>query len=386
MSVMKRKILISVAIALICLISLPAQSNSGGNSRGSTGGSSGGGNGSAGSDTNSAVAEITYVEGESFDILDSSGRNLEVDPYNAIGTELSEGVTVLTYENTFIELELLESRHIIKIAENTDFRLESIKSGSETRFRMLYGSVRAKVGKLTRSESFRIKSNEAVAGVRGTDFGMTVVVPREGKEEKPETSVYCFKGEVEVIPVAPNIEVKKPVVIRANEMVSIAPLTEEEPVKVQPIPKNILDYWETHRFRSERSLKSEEEKAPVEKGVVKERVEKREGAKTTGSDVVRREILASIEKYERSRSAYIGAGAVLTTAGFILEGAGLWSMLNPGYVSGVFTFTSPQMVSGSLAVSGGVLFTAAVFTFVKANILKNRIASLKEVLQKERRE
>jgi len=144
------------------------------------------------------AAVIIYTEGDNFDVLDPSGNSIGIDPYNAIGSELMSGDIILTYDDTYVEIQLADSEHIIKIAENTDFRLDKVQKKRENRFSMLYGSIRAKVAKLGSEEQFKVSGNEAIAGVRGTDFGMTVVVPKEGASIVPFTRVYCFKGVVEV--------------------------------------------------------------------------------------------------------------------------------------------------------------------------------------------
>ena len=212
------------------------------------------------------IAMVIWFEGEGFEVRDRNGEAAVSD--DLIGWSLHEGDTLITYDDTFVELELLPSRHMIKIAENTDFRLESGAGGKDSSFRMLYGSVRARVQKLGRDERFRIRGSSAIAGVRGTDFGMDVLFQQGGGTGGAVTQVYCFEGEVEVQP--QSLEAQMPqaaaeqvppatVIVRANEMVTVPAGQEAGPApQVVPLPADIRGYWENHPFQG-RSLSQAEE-------------------------------------------------------------------------------------------------------------------------------
>ena len=172
---------------------------------------------------------IVYAEGQDFSIYrGGSLKNYSIAADDVFGMELLEGDTVLTEDATFIEIQLLPSGNLLKVAENTTFKLETLSSDGSGTFTLTYGRVRAKVSKLLGNERFSIAGRNAVAGVRGTDFGYDYVIERKGASE-PSTKVYCFEGNVEVSAPAPAADTAEPsvkefdpVLIAANEMVTVS--------------------------------------------------------------------------------------------------------------------------------------------------------------------
>ena len=145
-----------------------------------------------------AYAFVIYAEGYDMTIF----RNDELLTYdvlrdNVIGMPLLPGDLIQTDADTFVELQVMPSRTVIKVAENTTFRIEEIGGTGGGSFDLAYGRLRARVDRITGNEEFQIRGRSAVAGVRGTDFGYDFVAVREGNVEA-ETQVYVFEGTVEV--------------------------------------------------------------------------------------------------------------------------------------------------------------------------------------------
>jgi hypothetical protein len=145
-----------------------------------------------------AYAFVIYAEGYDMTIF----RNDELFTYdvlrdNVIGMPLLPGDLIQTDPDTFVELQVMPSRTVIKVAENTTFRIEEIGGTGGGSFDLAYGRLRARVDRITGNEEFQIRGRSAVAGVRGTDFGYDFVAVREGNVEA-ETQVYVFEGTVEV--------------------------------------------------------------------------------------------------------------------------------------------------------------------------------------------
>ncbi len=146
-----------------------------------------------------SFAFVIYAEG--FDM--SIYRNGELTTYDVvadtvIGMPLLAGDLVQTDADTFVEIQVMPSRTVIKVAENTTFEIEQIGGSGGGVFDMRYGRLRARVERLSSNDPFEIRGQGAVAGVRGTDFGYDLVVNRESITSEIETKVYCFEGEVEV--------------------------------------------------------------------------------------------------------------------------------------------------------------------------------------------
>ncbi|MCG8481062.1 MAG: FecR family protein [Spirochaetales bacterium] len=182
---------------------------------------------SAQSDT---YAFVIYAEG--FDL--SIFRNGELSTYDVLvddvlGMPLLAGDLVQTGGDTFVEIQVMPSRTIVKVAENTTFEIESLGGAGGGTFNMNYGRLRARVERITTNETFEIRGFTAVAGVRGTDFGYDMVVEREATNEL-QTRVYVFDGEVEVsenvaaeadVDGAEQVATPQTVRLTADEMVSV---------------------------------------------------------------------------------------------------------------------------------------------------------------------
>lgn len=237
-----------------------------------------------------SYAFVIYAEGYDLSVY----RNGELMTYDVlvddvIGMPLLPGDLVQTDAQTFVEIQVMPSRTVVKVAENTTFEIERIGGAGGGTFNMAYGRVRARVERITGDDPFQIRGFTAVAGVRGTDFGYDLVVERQATSEL-QTKVYVFEGEVDVTEtlreVAPEETVpREPVTsqrvrIGANEMVSvvtdvppelaeradaaveggsstpIAPSTITPPVqnvvfRTSEIEEEIEAFWDEQAFREE---------------------------------------------------------------------------------------------------------------------------------------
>lgn len=143
-------------------------------------------------------AFVIYAEGFEMSIF----RNGELTAYDVLvddvlGMPLLPGDLVQTDADTYVEIQVMPSRTVVKVAENTTFEIERLGGEGGGTFNMTYGRLRARVDRITGNDAFEIRGFSAVAGVRGTDFGYDMVVEREVAQEL-QTRVYVFEGEVEV--------------------------------------------------------------------------------------------------------------------------------------------------------------------------------------------
>lgn len=249
---------------------------------------------------NESYAFIIYAEGFDMTVF----RNDELLTYDVlvddvIGMPLLPGDLVQTDADTFVEIQVMPSRTVVKVAENTTFRIERIGGAGGGTFNMAYGRLRARVERLTTEDTFEIRGSTAVAGVRGTDFGYDQVIERDA-DNALQTRVYVFEGEVAVTENAPPGAGTEPsdtierdgapetdsaqptaepaapqtVTLRANEMVNVvseAPpeLREREsgdgvvaPESISPTPTQVVfqqeslredieEFWVTRDFQEE---------------------------------------------------------------------------------------------------------------------------------------
>jgi hypothetical protein len=203
--------------------------------------------------------EVVYAEGREFSVVRGGVvRTLKVDDPEAIGLRIETGDLVQTKASTFVEIQLVPQGTVLKLAENSSFMFKGLgNEGEAVSLGLVYGRVRAKVSKLSGSETFSIRSGGTVAGVRGTDFGFDAIArPADrsgGTFKQPDVSVYCFSGEVAVAPVAEiEKEAEAPVVIvKANELVAVDRSSEVPLVERRPIDVEIKSFWITHEFQGE---------------------------------------------------------------------------------------------------------------------------------------
>jgi len=372
------KILLSAAAGgLLCALVAPATPAAPAQSRGAV------------------AAVVIYADGRAFTVVDARGLTVGVDLEEPVGLELVAGDTVVTDHETFLELQLVPSTGVVKIAENTNFTIVERGSPRGGSFALVYGKVRARVQTLTGKEKFTIRGESAVAGVRGTDFGVTVEVARAAQggsgstagssETSPEpaatTQVYCFEGEVEVARPAPVGEGASPaqaavVVVRANEIVSVAREGELAEAQVQPIPAAVKSYWETNTFKAEPVAAPQAESQPSPIPAAAEKVEKaqaqpkaaeaaaKSAAPAPASEEEVRQVLAKRMTVTRSQVrvasiALFGVGAALGLAGAVDaflpsvsllgdDGIGLMSVGAVFVIGGIFSMVQVQKIERAL--------------------------------------
>lgn len=198
----------------------------------------------------SPAAVIEYASKDDVIVI-RAGRPVAVpDPF---GFELFEGDSVQTGRATLIEVRMLSGGAVFKLAENTTFRLATASSG-ETTLSLVYGRIRSKVRGLAGGESFAISSQTAVAGVRGTDFGMDVVAARGASA--PTTDVYCFDGAVIVTAMTTSSSssregleaVPRIFNVAAGQMVRVEQRGEFVEAERGELQGAILDFWRSNDF------------------------------------------------------------------------------------------------------------------------------------------
>ncbi len=126
------------------------------------------------------VAVLEYYEDDlALEITDADG-NPVTDIY--YGMELEEGDTIRT-NGTVAELRLDPNGSIIKLANDTVFTIENLQKGDSDSndFRLAAGKMRAIAARAGLTNRYTVKTQSAVCGVRGTDFG---VISIPGTEER----------------------------------------------------------------------------------------------------------------------------------------------------------------------------------------------------------
>jgi len=197
-----------------------------------------------------SYANVTYAEGGEFRVI-RDGATLRWDAGNpdVFGMEIRRGDIINTGSETVLEISIHPVGASVQIAENTSFACNADETGVQSRGELYYGRVRAKVAKLASGSSFRVSSPSLVAGVRGTDFGCDVIVPRTADDEASSgvlSRVFCFEGSVAVTPVdSPSLDA---VMVGPQEMVELSSTAAAEgatALDVTPIAGDVHEYWES---------------------------------------------------------------------------------------------------------------------------------------------
>ena len=115
-----------------------------------------------------------------------------------LGSELPIGWTVLTGNGDSVELQMKSNGSIIRIAENTNFKvmaLQGIDKAPSSDFELIFGKFRTIAGRLIGNEEYNFYGQTSTCGVRGTDFGMQIVSDTVyGIKEE----TFVFEGKVEL--------------------------------------------------------------------------------------------------------------------------------------------------------------------------------------------
>lgn len=168
-----------------------------------------------------AYASIVYAEGNTFRLTRSGAvRVYNTGTDDVLGLEIKPGDLIQTSGGTWLEVSIHHLSASVQVAENTTFRFEADEKRENSSGDLLYGRVRAKVGRLSGSSSYKIKTPTLIAGVRGTDFGCDVIAFSGQTESGVLNRVFCFEGSVAVNDIA-HLQ-SDPVMITTNEMVEVS--------------------------------------------------------------------------------------------------------------------------------------------------------------------
>jgi hypothetical protein len=333
---------------------------------------------------------ILYAEGSEFSLYRNGEYKTNSIPRgNVFGMPLFKGDMIQTADNTYLEIQLYPTKSVVKVAENTTFTVKDL-GGGETSFNLTYGRIRAKVQRLSSRGRFEIRGKEAVAGVRGTDFGVDVIIDPETDQEEALGSVYCFEGSVSV---TVTDEEEESAVLEANQMIIIkekAVQTDEAETpsiltEKKAVAPEIVTFWNTNNFRKEPVepvqldtvfpglFKKVEEitgkpvltasETQEQKGEIIIAPADKKTAEEDGEE--EKEFQFFLKDHQALRLGYglFAGGLAMEAAGFAwaYAGEGFWSWLN-----------IPQNRTGghALMISGGIITVAGAASVIIGYILK----------------
>ena len=135
-------------------------------------------------------------------VLEYFGDEYEIQVYDIDGNRIEEifyGMDLMSGDRiktgrTAAEIRLDPNGSIIRLSNNTEFVIESLQKDEQSanEFTLFGGKLRAIAAKLGffKHNNYSIQTPSAVAGIRGTDFGLEVV-------SSAMDSAFVFEGEIE---------------------------------------------------------------------------------------------------------------------------------------------------------------------------------------------
>jgi len=233
-------------------------------------------------------AYISYIVG-TVDVDITPENGIEDFIPAELDMDLPPGTVIKTGDDGLCEITMPDES-TIKISSSSSFKIETVQMDRQTgrkkqRFSLAFGRVRAKVKKLTTSDSeFSIVSGTALAGVRGTSFGV--------KFDGIKAQILVFEGQVTLSSITGLFE---PVTLNEGFMGVVAEGGLPEPVV--PIPEDVLKEWEEEAKKFIKEEKPAEEAKPTEEAAPPKEVKKPEEKKPKKESF--------IEKFLRM-NAYVG--------------------------------------------------------------------------------
>jgi outer membrane protein assembly factor BamB len=178
-------------------------------------------------------ALITFLTGDAW--LERDGEEIFAD----IGDYLEPGNS-LTVDSGYVEMQV-GSIGTVRVQENSTIRLDDIvlsTTGSSVDLRVVSGSVLNRVERLAGNDSYEVRTETAVMGVRGTQFGVNV-------DPDTGTRVAVREGRVAVVPPAADPQRLRERAAAAGESAeaieaAIQRLEEQAPI-VEPNQETSLD-------------------------------------------------------------------------------------------------------------------------------------------------
>jgi hypothetical protein len=149
---------------------------------------------------------------------------------------IPEGSIIRTGKNAFCEVAMPDGS-LLRISSGSVFKVDTVAKNRETgsraqRFTLIFGKLKAKVTKLASADSsFEVVSGTALAGVRGTVFGVSY--------DGEQSQVLVFEGSLNL---KSTTVYSKPVVLRARRMGIVS--AEDAPGRAKRIPKAMIAQWE----------------------------------------------------------------------------------------------------------------------------------------------
>ena len=155
------------------------------------------------------VAEITAIEGSaSVERMGKIIENNRLEP----GTALENGDIIITEKESSVDLKYFTSDEgnqqvaIIKVSPESRFIINKYRDdfGNQNKISLIMGSLKLSVSKLTKNNSFEVDTQDAVMGVRGTEYEVSCFPSGDVLVSVSEGRIYCKEDSNQVLDLLPG--------------------------------------------------------------------------------------------------------------------------------------------------------------------------------------
>ena len=159
---------------------------------------------------------LEYFEDVSGALAVKDDKGKDVAP--EVGMDLKKGWQILTQAGDYAELKLPHNGSIIKVSQKTGFRVDALQTDADkssvNAFTLSVGKIRTVAGKTTGKEQYRVTTQSAVCGVRGTDFAMLA-------DMVENDTTYVFRGKISLKSLLTGAEIEVGQGQMANALASV---------------------------------------------------------------------------------------------------------------------------------------------------------------------
>lgn len=197
------------------------------------------------------AATVVEFKGTAFVLISPKTQKQKITK----SMKLPEGTKIVTEKKSSVKLQLAD-KSVISIGAKTTFKLTQVNTdATKTILDLSIGKAKAFVLKRPFSNgggspTYKIKTPAAVAGVRGTQF--VVSVTQSGPQSEIKSSVYCLSGAVSVesLDGKPLADVKAGLftVVSGKESDGGSVVLTDTKPKVEAIPENQAETLDSEEF------------------------------------------------------------------------------------------------------------------------------------------
>ncbi len=209
----------------------------------------------AASEPVAGTSTIVYAEGTDLTVVRGPR---EISLKNPVGEKLLPGDYVQTGRGSAVEIVTLPRGSVIRVAENTTFRILGSGEGEPWGIELLYGRIR------TRAEgtgSYEVRAGGSVVRAAGADFGMDIVVSRGTAGVQGSAEVYCFEGSISVSP-AQEGAATPPLILGPGKAASARSEGGTVVIGASDLKQEKRDFWSMRGFQSDYAQRIDLPKSP----------------------------------------------------------------------------------------------------------------------------